>query len=65
VALTSLRAYDANMVTDQLDAANLLDAILDPTSANTALVPIDLFDAAEIPLFAALGTFVNLAQLFS
>jgi PE-PPE domain len=64
-ALTSLPAYDANIVTDQLDAGNLLNAILDPTSANTALVPFDLFFGAETPLFAALGTFVNLAELFS
>jgi hypothetical protein len=64
-ALTSLPAYDANIFTDQLDAGNLLDAILDPMSANTALVPFDLFSGAETPLFAALGTFINLAELFS
>ena len=63
--LTSLPAYDANIFTDQLEAGNPLDAILDPTSANTALVPFDLFFGAEIPLFAALGTFINLAELFS
>jgi hypothetical protein len=34
-------------------------------SANTALVPYDLLIGAEVPLFAALGTFVNLAELFS
>jgi hypothetical protein len=65
VLLTSLPAYDANIFTDQLDAGNLLNAILDPTSANTALVPYDLVLGAAIPLFAALGTFVNLAELFS
>ena len=64
-ALTSLPAYDANIATDQLDAGNLLGAILDPTSANTALVPFDLFYGAETPLFAALGTVVNLTELFS
>jgi hypothetical protein len=64
-ALTSLPTYDANIVTDQLDAGNFLNAILDPSSANTALVPYDLLVGAEVPLFAALGTFVNLADLFS
>jgi hypothetical protein len=63
--LTSLPAYDANIATDQLDVGNFLNAILDPTSANTALVPFDLFNGAETPLFAALGTVVNLAELFS
>jgi hypothetical protein len=64
-AVTGLPAYDANIATDQLDAGNLLNAILDPSSANTALVPYDLLVGAEVPLFAALGTFVNLADLFS
>jgi hypothetical protein len=64
-SLTSLPAYDANIVTDQLDAGNLLGAILDPMSANTALVPYDVLLGAATPLFAALGTFVNLAELFS
>ena len=64
-AFTSLPAWDANIVTDQVAAGNFLDAILDPTSANTALVPYDLIVGAEVPLFAALGTFVNLADLFS
>jgi hypothetical protein len=63
---TSLPAYDANISADQFDAGNLLNAILDPSSsANTALVPYDLIVGAEVPLFAALGTFVNLADLFS
>ncbi|MFZ0905867.1 MAG: PE-PPE domain-containing protein [Mycobacterium sp.] len=64
-ALTSLPAYDANIFTNQLEAGNFLDAILDPTSATTALAPYDLIIGAEIPLFAALGTVVNLAELFS
>jgi hypothetical protein len=64
-AVTSLPAWDANVVTDQLGAGNFLDAILDPSSANTALVPYDLIVGAEVPLFAALGTFVNFADLFS
>jgi hypothetical protein len=65
VLLTSLPAYDANIVTDQLDAGNLLGAILDPISANTALVPYDVLLGVATPLFAALGTAVNLAELFS
>ena len=62
--VTSLPAWDANIVTDQLGAGNFLDAILDPSSANTALVPYDLIAGAEVPLFAALGTLVNFAELF-
>jgi hypothetical protein len=65
VSLTSLPAYDANIFTDQLEAGNLLNAILDPMSANTALVPYDLILGAVSPLFAAIGTAVNLAELFS
>ena len=49
----------------RLDPVGLLDAVLDPTSANTALVPFDLLSGAVSPLFAALGTVVNLADLFS
>jgi hypothetical protein len=64
-SLTSLPAYDANIVIDQLDAGNFLNAILDPMSANTALVPYDLLLGADSALFAAVGTFVNLAELFS
>ena len=64
-AFTGLPAWDANVATDQLDAGNFLNAIFDPSSANTALVPYDLIVGAEVPLFAALGTFVNLADLFS
>jgi PE-PPE domain-containing protein len=65
VLFTSLPGYDANIVTDQLDAGNLLGAILDPMSANTALVPTDLLLGAASALFATLGTAVNLAELFS
>jgi hypothetical protein len=65
VLLTSLPAYDANIVTDQLDAGNFLNAILDPMSANTALVPYDVLLGAGSALFAALGTVENLIQLFS
>jgi hypothetical protein len=64
-AVTGLPAWDANVVSDQLGAGNFLDSILDPSSANTALVPYDLIVGAEVPLFAALGTFMNLADLFS
>ncbi len=49
VLLTSLPAYDANIVTDQLDAGNLLGAILDPMAANTALVPYDLLLGSPPP----------------
>ena len=65
VLLTSLPAYDANIVTDQLDAGNLLGAILDPIAANTGLVPYDVLFGAGSALFGALGTAVNFAELFS
>jgi hypothetical protein len=63
--LTGLPEYDANIATDQLDAGNLLGAILDPISANTALDPFNLLIGADEALFGALGTAVNLAELFS
>jgi hypothetical protein len=65
VFLTGLPTYDANIFTDQLDAGNLLNAILDPISADTALDPLNLLFGADSALFAALGTVVNLAELFS
>src|SRR6202044_2151428 len=65
VLLTSLPAYDANIFTDQLDAGNFLNAILDPISADTALVPYDLILGAAPALVATLGTVVNLVELFS
>ena len=65
VLLTSLPAYDANIVASQLDAGNLLGAILDPMSANTQLVLNDLILGLAQPLVATLGTAVNLAELFS
>jgi hypothetical protein len=65
VFLTGLPAYDANIATDQLDAGNLLGAILDPMSANTALDPLNLLLGALDPLFAAVGTAINLTELFS
>jgi PE-PPE domain-containing protein len=65
VLLTSLPAYDANIITDQLDAGNFLGAILDPMSANTALVPYDLLLGLPPAVFAAIGTAVNVAELFS
>jgi hypothetical protein len=64
-ALTSLPAYDANIFTDQLAAGNFLDALLDPSSANTALVPFDLLLGAADALFGTLGTALNFAELFS
>jgi PE-PPE domain len=63
--LTSLPAYDAAIFTDQLDAGNFLGALLDPIAADTALVPYDLILGVAQPLFATIGTAVNLAELFS
>ncbi len=64
-SLTGLPTYDANIATDQLDAGNLLGAILDPISANTALDPYNLLLGAADALFGALGTAVNITDLFS
>jgi PE-PPE domain-containing protein len=47
------------------DAGNFLDALLDPTSANTALVPYDFILGVAPSLFATLGTAVNFMELFS
>jgi hypothetical protein len=63
--LTGLPGYDATIATDQLDAGNFLNAILDPMSANTALDPFNLLLGADNVLFGAIGTFVNVANLFS
>ena len=63
--LTSLPAYDATISTDQLDAGDLLSALLDPSSANTALVPFDLLLGTADALFGTLGTAINLTELFS
>jgi hypothetical protein len=63
--LSGLPTYDATIATDQLDAGNFLNAILDPMSANTALDTYNLLLGADNVLFGAIGTFVNLADLFS
>jgi PE-PPE domain len=63
--LTSLPAYDAAISTGQLDAGDLLGALLDPSSANTALVPFDVLLGAADALFGTLGTAINVAELFS
>ncbi|MBV9723127.1 MAG: PE-PPE domain-containing protein, partial [Mycobacterium sp.] len=63
--LTGLPTYDASIATDQLDAGNFLNAILDPMSADTALDPYNLLLGVDNVLFGALGTAVNLAELFS
>jgi hypothetical protein len=63
--LTGFPGYDATIATDQLDAGNFLSAILDPMSANTALDPFNLLLGVDNVLFGAIGTAVNLADLFS
>jgi len=63
--LSGLPTYDGTLATDQLDAGNFLNAILDPISANTALDPFNLLLGVDNVLFGAIGTFDNLAQLFS
>ncbi|OBK41280.1 hypothetical protein A5658_19395 [Mycobacterium sp. 1245111.1] len=63
--LTSLPAYDAAIIADQLAAGNYLDSILDPMAANTALAPCDLLLGVAPALAPTLGTAVNLANVFS
>jgi hypothetical protein len=62
---TSLPAYDASIFTDQLDAGNLLGAIGDPIAADIGLItflgPVELVGSVGV---AAVGTLVNLADLF-
>jgi hypothetical protein len=62
---SSLPAYLSNVFNHELDAGNLLDAILLPMSADTALQPTNLLLGISEPLFAAVGTAANLAELFS
>jgi PE-PPE domain len=62
--LTSLPAYDANMIVDQLEAGNLINAIGDPIAADVVMVPFILLLGAAAPLAeATAGTLVNLADL--
>jgi hypothetical protein len=60
--VTSLPAYDATIFTSLVEAGDFTGAILDPMSANTALVPMDIVYGAG-PLLAALGTVVSLGEL--
>lgn len=63
--LTSLPAYGASIFADQLEAGNLLDALLLPLSANTALIPFNIELGVAPALIAAVGTLDNFAELFS
>lgn len=62
---TSLPAYGASIFADQLEAGNVLDALLLPLSANTALIPFNIELGVAPALIAAIGTLDNLAALFS
>ncbi len=62
--LTSLPAYDANMVVDQLEAGNLINAIGDPITADVVMVPWLILLGTAVPIAeATAGTLVNLADL--
>jgi ABC-type sulfate transport system permease subunit len=63
--LTSLPAYGASIFADQLEDGNLLDALLLPLSANTALIPFNIELGVAPALIAAVGTLDNFAELFS
>lgn len=64
--LTGLPLYDVDLFVDQVEAGNLLGAIGDSIAADTGLVPFALVFGAVAPVGeAALGTLVNLVDLFS
>ncbi|WP_085139439.1 PE-PPE domain-containing protein [Mycolicibacter nonchromogenicus] len=62
--LTSLPAYAANILFDQLGAGDLLEAIGLPVAAYGGLVPLDALNGVAPALFAVLGTVDNLFELF-
>jgi hypothetical protein len=62
--LTSLPAYDANMVVDQLEAGNLVNAIGDPIAADIVMIPWLFLLGTAVPIAeATAGTLVNLVDL--
>jgi hypothetical protein len=62
--LTSLPAYDASMVVDQLEAGNLVNAIGDPIAADVVMLPFLLLLGTAVPIAeATAGTLVNLVDL--
>jgi hypothetical protein len=62
--LTSLPAYDLNMISNQLEAGNLLGAIGDPIAADVVMVPFLILLGVAAPIAeATAGTLVNLADL--
>jgi hypothetical protein len=62
--LTSLPAYDASMLVDQLEAGNLVNAIGDPIAADVVMLPFLIFYGTAAPVAEAIaGTLVNLADL--
>nr|CRL82381.1 PE family protein [Mycolicibacter nonchromogenicus] len=62
--LTSLPAYAANILFDQLGAGDLLEAIGLPVAAYGGLVPLDALNGVPPALLAVLGTVDNLFELF-
>ena len=60
---TSLPAFDASLVADDLEAGNLLGAIGDPIAADVALIPFALFLGAGPISDAVEGTVLNLVNL--
>jgi hypothetical protein len=60
---TSLPAFDASLVVDDLEAGNLLNAIGDPIAADVALIPFALFLGAGRISDAVEGTVLNLVNL--
>ncbi len=62
--VTSLPAYDANMIVDQLAAGNLINAIGDPIAADVVMFPFLILLGVAAPLTeATAGTLVNPAHL--
>jgi PE-PPE domain len=62
--LTSLPAYDASMVVDQLEAGDQVNAIGDPIAADVVMLPFLLLLGIAVPIAeATAGTLVNLVDL--
>jgi hypothetical protein len=62
-ALTSLPAYDAELLATELASGDLLDAGGLPIAADAALIPAALVFGAAAPVEATAGTLINLLGL--
>jgi hypothetical protein len=62
--LTSLPEYDANIIVDQLEDGNIVNAIGDPIAADLVMIPFILLLGTAAPIAeSTAGTLVNLVDL--